>query len=689
VGPPAGPRYRIGIDVGGTFTDLVAVDDAGCVTLAKTASTPADQSVGVMDGLGRLAEALGTDLPTLLSRTERIVHGTTVATNALLERKGARVGLLTTEGHRDVLEMREGLKPDRYNLRMPAPEPLVPRARRLGVRERLRADGRVATRLDRRSLNAAIRRLRAAGVEAVAVCYLHAYRDPRHEVATRRMLERALPGVYVSLSSEVFPQIKEYERVCTTVVNAYVGPALDRYLTRLARRLVEAGYTGPVLIMQSHGGVVPIAEAVRLAAGAVLSGPAGGVAGGVYCAALLGEGNLIPFDMGGTSTDISLIVDGQPALATDRAVAGEKIALQSLDIVSLGAGGGSIGWVDPAGILRVGPESAGAEPGPACYGKGGTAATVTDANLVLGYLDPDHFLGGRARLDAEAARRAVDALAGKLGVDRMAAAEGIHRVVNTRMAEGIRLVSVRRGVDPRRFALLAFGGAAGLHVTDVARQLELERVIVPRVAAVLSAWGMLATDLRYEVVRTHIGDARRVDAAGLAALFAAMEAEGRRRLGAVFDGPVVVHRSADMRYGEQIFEIAVALDGIDWDGPDPMREVLERFHRRHEELYTYAVPDQEVVLVNARVAVVGRLPALPQEPPMPARPPAAPRTRRPIYLGEWIEAPIYDLEALGPGQALEGPAVVEAATTTVLLRPGERGRVTPLGWLDIRVARGR
>jgi N-methylhydantoinase A len=680
-------RYRIGIDVGGTFTDLVAVDDAGRVTLEKTASTPTDQSVGVMEGIGRLAEALGTDAATLLGRTERIVHGTTVATNALLERKGARVGLLTTEGHRDVLEMREGLKPDRYDLRMPAPEPLVPRARRLGVRERVRADGRVATPLDRRSLDAAVRRLRGDGVEAVAVCYLHSYRDPRHEVATRRVLARALPGVYVSLSSDVFPQIKEYERVCTTVVNAYVGPALDRYLTRLQRRLVEAGYAGPVLIMQSHGGVAPVAEAVRLAAGAVLSGPAGGVAGGVHCASLLGEGNLIPFDMGGTSTDISLIVDGRPSLATDRAVAGEKIALQSLDIVSLGAGGGSIGWVDPAGILRVGPQSAGAEPGPACYGKGGTAATVTDANLVLGYLDPDHFLGGRVRLDVEAARRAVDALAGKLGVDRMAAAEGIYRVVNTRMAEGIRLVSVRRGVDPRRFALLAFGGAAGLHVTDVARQLELERVIVPRVAAVLSAWGMLATDLRYEVVRTHIGDARRVDAEALRTVFAEMEAEGRRRLAEVFDGPVAVHRAADMRYGEQIFEISVDLDGVEWDGPDPMRQVLGRFHRRHEELYTYAVPDQDVVLVNARVAVVGRLPALPQEPAVPPRSPAAPRTRRRIYLGGWIEAPIHDLDALAPGHVLEGPAVVEAATTTVLLRPGERGRVTPLGWLDIRVGR--
>ena len=484
--------YRIGIDVGGTFTDLVAVDERGRVTLAKAPSTPRDQSIGVMEGLMLLAEALGTAPGALLRETERIVHGTTVATNALLERKGARVGLLTTEGHRDIIEMREGLKDDRYNLRMPPPAPLVPRARRHGVRERLRADGRVATPLDRRSLERAIADLRRAGVEAVAVCYLHAYRDPRHERATERALRRALPGVYVSLSSEVLPQIKEYERVCTTVVNAYVGPALSRYLSRLAERLAGAGYAGPVLIIQSHGGVAPVADAVRIAAGAVLSGPAGGVAGSRYCARLLGEGNLIPFDMGGTSTDISLVEHGEAHLSTDRAVAGQKVALPSLDIVSIGAGGGSIARVDAGGILRVGPESAGAEPGPACYGKGGTAATVTDANLVLGYLDPGNFLGGRTLLDLDAAQQAVDEIAESLGTDRMTAAEGIHRVINTVMAEGIRVVSVRRGVDPRRFALLAFGGAAALHVTDVARRLEIGRVIVPRVAAVLSAWGMLA-----------------------------------------------------------------------------------------------------------------------------------------------------------------------------------------------------
>src|SRR5437763_10291263 len=471
--------YRIGVDVGGTFSDLVAIDEGGLTTLAKVPPTPSDTSLGVLDGLQLLADRLGLDRAALLNQTDRIVHGTTVATNALLEQKGARLGLLTTGGHRDVIEMREGLKDDRYNLRMPPPAQLVPRRLRLPVRERIRADGRIETPLDPASLDDAISILQRERVEAVAVCYLHAWRDPRHERLTAEALARALPDAYVSLSSAVLPQIKEFERVSTTIVNAYVGPVLSRYLARLEARLAEAGYRGPALIIQSHGGVAPIAEAGRLAAGAVLSGPAGGVAGSVYAARLLGEQNLIPFDMGGTSTDICLVVEGEAALVMDRRIGGHRIALNSLDIASIGAGGGSIARVDAGGILHVGPESAGAVPGPACYGQGGSEATVTDANLVLGYLDPGNFLGGERRLDPAAAERAIDRIATRLGIARLAAARGIHRIVNTTMAEGVRLVSVRRGVDPRRFALFAFGGAAGLHATDVARPPRLPRAPLP------------------------------------------------------------------------------------------------------------------------------------------------------------------------------------------------------------------
>jgi N-methylhydantoinase A len=523
----------------------------------------------------------------------------------------------------------------------------------------------------------------------VAVCYFHAWRDPAHERATEAALARALPDAYVSLSSRVLPQIKEFERVSTTIVNAYVGPVLSRYLARLEARLDEAGYRGPTLVIQSHGGVAPIFEAGRLAVGGVLSGPAGGVAGSVHAARLSGEKNLIPFDMGGTSTDICLVVDGEAALVMDRKIGGHRIGLNSLDIASIGAGGGSIARVDAGGILHVGPESAGALPGPVCYGQGGTAATVTDANLVLGYLDAERFLGGARRLDKPAAKAAVDRVAAALGIDRMAAALGIHRIINTNMAEGVRLVSVRRGVDPRRFALFAFGGAAGLHATDIARQLGLNRVIVPRVAAVLSAWGMLATDLRFEVSRSHIGDTSALDGGAVKRLFEDMEAEGLARLRASFAGPARATRAVDMRYGEQVFEIAVPLDDMDWSAADPLPQIVERFHRRHEALYTYAMPEQESVLVNARVTVSGVLEELPCEPRLPAAPPAPPIARRRIFLNTgWADAAVYDFDALAPEQRIVGPAIIESAMTTVLLRPDDAATVTGHGWLNIAVPAG-
>jgi N-methylhydantoinase A len=458
---------------------------------------------------------------------------------------------------------------------------------------------------------------------------------------------------------------------------------------RLERRLREAGLRAPVLIVQSHGGVATVAEAVRLAAGCVHSGPAGGVAGSQYAARLLNHGDLIPFDMGGTSTDISLVLGGEAAIASDRRIAGQRVALQSLDITSIGAGGGSIARVYPSGVLHVGPDSAGAQPGPACYGRGGSEATVTDANLVLGFLNSDNFLGGRARLDCHAAAAAVDRIAEKLGLDRMSAAEGIYRVINTHMAEGIRLVSVRRGVDPRRFAILSFGGAAGLHVTDVARQLEVKRVFVPRLCAVLSAWGMLAGNLRCEVTRTHIGDTSRLDPRDIRKAFGEMEAEGRRRLAeAAFSGPVRVRPSADMRYGEQVFEVAVPLDGIDLEAPDLLQQMAEMFHARHDELYTYSLRDREAVLINARVAMIGELPGLPQEPTLPPQDPAEPTEERRIYLGGWCAAPVYAFDGLAPAQAIDGPALIESATTSILLRTGDRARTTSFGWLDVEVALG-
>lgn len=680
-------KCRIGIDVGGTFTDIVAVSDTGTVTFSKAASTPNDPSIGVMNAVDRLADELGINSETLLSKTESIVHGTTVATNALLERKGAKTGLLTTLGHRDVLEMREGLKDDRYNMRLPAPAPLVPRFLRLGVRERIKPDGSIHTKLDNTSLDEAINKLREEKVTSVAVCYLHAYKEPKHEQETKQILEAKLPGVSVSISSEVFPEIKEYERVSTTVVNAYVRPIVENYLNRLEERLKNAGYKGSVLIILSHGGVAPIEEAIRLSAATVLSGPAGGVAGSKYGASLIGAGDLVPFDMGGTSTDISMIVNGEPALSSTRGIAGQRIALQSLDIVSIASGGGSIARVDAGGILRVGPESAGALPGPACYGKGGKEVAVTDASVVLGFLDPGNFLGGRETLDVAAAEDALSRLANQLSVELAEAAEGVHKVINTQMAEGIRLVSVRRGVDPRKFALLSFGGAAGIHITEIARQLEVQRVIVPRTAAVLSAWGMLATDLRYEVSRTHIGDTGSLKAGDVREVFSEMELEGRGRLKDAFDGNVSISRSADMRYGEQIYEVDVSLDDVDFNDDDLMKSISDRFHKRHEELFTYSLPDQDAVLVNGRLAAIGALPDLPQEPKTEARAARGHRTTRKIFLAGWVDAPVFNLEELVPSQKIEGPAIIESSTTTVVLRSNDKAEVTDNLWLNILVGK--
>ncbi len=613
------------------------------------------------------------------------MHGTTVATNALLERKGAKVGLLTTEGHRDVIEMREGLKDDRYNLRMPPPVPLVPRVRRLGVRERMRFDGTVAIALSARALEASIAALAKARVDAVAVCYLHSYRNPRHEKLTGRALARRLPKAYVSLSSEVLPQIKEYERVWTTVVNAYVGPALANYLKSLATRLASHGYRGDVLIIQSHGGVAPVRESTRLAAGAVLSGPAGGVAAGRYCARLLDEPNLDHLRHG-RDVHRHRPAPGRRAAADRRkddrrregGAAGDRHPHARRRRRLRRAGGRGR---DPSRRARERRRRA----GPRVL-RQGRLARDGDRREPRARVPRSGELPRRPHRRSTRAPRGRRSMRsrGALGTTSLRAAEGIARVVNTNMAEGIKIVSVRRGVDPRRFALVAFGGAAGLHVTEVARLLEIRRVVVPSVAAVLSAWGMLATDLRYELVRSHVSEVGRMTAAGLRKLFAALEREGRKRL-ARFDGPVTVRRALDMRYGEQIFEIQVDLDGVALEAADLMDQVAERFHRRHEELYAYSAPGQEIVIVNARVAVVGALPVLPAGTSAVGRSAAASSSRRRVWLGDWVEVPLYRMEALTAGLEVKGPAIFESATTTVLVRESERATVTPHGWLDIRL----
>ena len=682
--------FKIGIDVGGTFTDLVVEREGQPLRALKTPSTPQDPSEGLFAGLQDAANAFGLPLEDFLDQTDRIIHGTTVATNTLVERKGASVGLITTDGFRDLLEMREGLKEDRYNLRMTPVEPLVPRFLRLGVPERVRSDGSVEVPLDEEAIDRALDALERDGVDALAVCFLFSYLNPDHERRVEEKVRARFPDVYTSLSHEVLPQIREFDRLSTTVVNSYVGPALGRYLTQLKERLGSTTHGHDLLVLQSNGGVAPIEDSVRLAVRSILSGPAGGVSGAAYYGSLLGESKVIGCDMGGTSTDISLITEGVPEVTTEKFEGGWKIAVPMIDIQTLGAGGGSIARVDAGGILHVGPGSAGAEPGPASYGKGGDDPTVTDASVVLGYLDAANFLGGKAPLDQALAQRAVGRhIAEPLGLSTVEAARGIHEVVATNMAEGIRLMSVQRGVDPREFAIIAFGGASGLHAGRVARQLQITRIRIPSMAPVLSAFGMLSTDLRYDFSRSFPAGLEDIDLAAVKAIVEDLEGQGRERLstGSGVDEDIDVVASADMRYLDQVYEVNVPLPDLTQDDREVRDEWAKNLHEHYEDLYSYRQSDQEIRLVTLRVTVRGRLPkgGLPDR--KVSRPAAnVPRGRRDVFLGRWTSVPVFAMDGLPAGTEIQGPAILESDFTTVLVEPGDKATVDRYGGIEIDVA---
>ena len=682
--------HKIGVDVGGTFTDLVAVREREAPRYFKTASTPDDPSRGFMAGLQEVASASDLSLEDLLEDTELIIHGTTVATNTLVERKGAKVGLLTTEGFRDLLEMREGLKEDRYNLRMKPVEPLVARYLRMDVPERVRSNGRVETPLDEEALDRALDQLLADGVDSLAVCFLFSYLNPTHEKRVAERIRSKLPGIYTSLSHETLPEIKEFDRLSTTVVNSYVGPVFGEYLGRLKERFTSFKQLQDILIMQSNGGVAPIEDSMRLAVRAILSGPAGGVSGAAFFGQRLGYSKIIGFDMGGTSTDISMVENGVPHVTTEKFEAGWKIAVPMIDVQTMGAGGGSIARVDTGGILHVGPNSAGADPGPACYGKGGADATVTDANLVLGYLDPANFLGGREELSAELSESALEQqIAGPLGLSTVEAAHGVHLVVSTAIAEGIRLMSVNRGLDPRDFTILGYGGASGLQASTVARQLEIEKVYIPAAAPVLSAYGMLNTDLRYDFSRSYPASLDTIDLGTVRSILEELAAEGTQRLRerGLPDEDIQVVRSADMRYLDQVYEVKVPVPELTKDDDALLEEWGSNFHGRYEELYSYRQSGQEIRLVTLRVSVLGRLPKLtPPEGQAEGGLRQAEKGRREIFVGQWREATVYALDRLSQGARIDGPAIIESDFTTILVESGDAATVDRYGGVVLEVA---
>ena len=683
--------YKIGIDVGGTFTDFVVAGEAGQPRFFKTASTPDDPSIGVMTGLQEAAAAYGLSLDQLLSGTDLVIHGSTVATNTLVERKGARVGLITTDGFRDLLEMREGLKEDRYNLRMTPVEPLAARYLRVGVPERIRANGMVERPLDEAALVENLEYLVREGAEALAVCFLFSYLNPSHERKVWEKIRSQFPDMYTSLSHEVIPQIKEFDRLSTTVINSYVGPVFSRYLARLSERFEAYPQLKDVLIMQSNGGVAPIDDSSRMAVRAILSGPAGGVSAAAYIGQLLDEPKIIAFDMGGTSTDISLIENGAPHITNEKFEAGWKIAAPMIDIHTLGAGGGSIARVDEGGILHVGPESAGAEPGPACYGKGGANSTVTDASLALGYLDAANFLGGRASLDPAAAEQSLAENVGTpLNLSNVESAYGVYKVVCTTIAEGIRLMSVQRGVDPREFTMMGFGGASGLHASEVARQLQVEKVYIPASAPVLSAYGMLNTDVKYDFFRSYPISLDRLDLHELRSILDELAAQGREKLldQGVSPDVVDITAAADMRYLDQIYEVTVPLPDPTLPDAEFVARLTANFHRRYQELYSYNQQDQEVRLVTLRVAAVGKLPRIAQLDRSAEGTTASPTANRRVYLGEWRDAPTYAADSLPAGTEIAGPCILESDFTTILVWPGDTATVDARGGVELRVSQG-
>lgn len=687
--------WRIGIDIGGTFTDVALVEaDTGRIEIAKVPTTPHDFGQGVIDGIGQgLAEnAIDPASVTLLS------HATTVVTNALLEKKGARAGFVATRGFRDILELRRSSRPDLYDLFQDAPAVLVPRRHRFEITERIDAQGAVVTPLDEAELPALIEAIRTAELETVAVSLLFSFLNDTHERRIGEALRAALPDVAVYLSCEVLPEIREFERASTTAVCAYVGPLLRSYLDRLQRAASELGL--PALhVMGSSGGVFDIAEALRLPAAVVESGPAAGVIAASLAGRQLDRPNLISFDMGGTTAKASVIVGGEVAITAEYEVGGaantkrwmhgtgHPIRVPVIDLAEVSAGGGSIAWIDPGGALKVGPHSAGADPGPAAYGAGGTRPTVTDADVVLGWLDRDALLGGALRIDLAAAERAIaDAVASPLGLPVPEAAARIVEVVNANMAQALRIVSVERGHDPQEFSLIAFGGAGPVHAAALAEELQIPEVIIPPAPGAFSALGLVASDLRRDYSRTLYANLADVDLARMEAAIAAMEAEAIAMLEAaqVPEERRAVIRQADLRYRRQAYELTVPL--IEGRINRLVTAALaEAFHAKHEQTYGHANHAEPVQLVNLRVTALGRLPALRLT--QRADPDRARMRQRDVWFAAtgFVATPVHWRLGLVPGTLLTGPAIIEALDSTTVVPPGWRARIDQFGC--IRLAR--
>ncbi|HXQ50077.1 MAG TPA: hydantoinase/oxoprolinase family protein [Stellaceae bacterium] len=671
----------VAVDIGGTFTDLMGFDEAtGRFSQAKSLSTPANLVQGVIDCIAKSGLAAGA--------IDELIHGSTVAINTLIERKGAKTGLIVTAGTRDVYLIGRGNRPESYNLFFHRHQPLLLRRHTREVRERVLASGAVHQPLDRAGLAEACRFLAAEGVEAVAVCFLHSYGNPEHEREAGAFLAEALPGAYVSLSHEILREYREFERTSTTVVNAYIGPKVGGYVQSLKSSLGGIGFRGDLSIMRSNGGVMTPELATLRPVAMMESGPVGGIIASARVGHALGFDNVISFDMGGTTAKASLVRGGEPTMSAGYYVggyaSGHPVMVPVIDVVEVGAGGGSIAWIDEVGALKVGPQSAGADPGPICYRGGGTEPTITDANVALGRLNPDDFLGGEMRLDGAAAIDGIKRkIAEPLKLDLVAASQAIIDIAVNKMSLAVREVSVEKGYDPRDFALVASGGAGPLHVMAIARELHVPKVIVPLFPSHFSALGMLLADERHDFIRTHYADLGRLDFAALNAIHDEMVAEAEGQLRQKRGARHQVH--LDLRYVGQEFTLSVPVTLAQLRAAD-RPAIRAAFDALYEQRYAHHSPEEPVEIVNIRLAAIGQRPRLSFPSLAPGAAPVA-ETRRAVYLGgkDAVQCPVYRRADLAAGAKIDGPAIVQEHGTTTVLFARDRCQVAPSGELIVEV----
>ena len=678
--------FRIGVDVGGTFTDYTVLDEsAGQVYYYKVPSTPDDPSRAIRDGIAQLLEKYNIEAEAV----SHLGHGTTVATNMVIERQGSPIGLLTTKGFRDVLEIGRQARPNLYDYSIGKPIPLVPRQHRLEIPERLDVEGNIVTPIDEQKLIEAITALKKADVDAVAVCFLHSYRLPDHEKLAREHIESIMPNAYISLSCEVLPEIREYERLSTTVLNAYIGPRMQGYLEQFLNRVKELGIKIAPLTIQSNGGLMSVNTVRKYPVRTCLSGPAAGVVGAAEVARVAGFENLVTFDVGGTSTDVSLVSGSRPLFASDRSIADYPIKTPMIDIHVIGAGGGSIAHMDDAGALKVGPKSAGAHPGPAAYGKGGERPTITDAHICLHRLNPVALLEGRMPVDKKAAQDVIEKnVANPLGLKTEEAAHGIVRIVNANMSRAIRSVSTERGYDIKEFALFAYGGAGPLHAAELAVECGIPKIIVPQEPGTMCARGMLLSDISLDFVRSEISEANENSWKRVCELFDVMVTEGHEWLEDenVEENKRSFVRYIEARYQGQNYEVKVEMEAIHSNG---LKEFLILFHKMHEKEYGYDIPDRAVEIVNCRLQAIGSVPKVQQRPQeKKGSLEDAEIGKRKVYFGSafgWVDTSIYSRSALPIEENFLGPAIIEEMSSTTVVLPEQSVEVDSFGNIIIEI----